>query len=438
MQLARDTLTGSRIRERRIMASLKQAELARQIGISASYLNLIEHNRRRIGGKLLLNIARVLDVEPSMLAEGAEAALIAALREAAADAKSVKAETDRADEFAGRFPGWASVLVGAHRRISSLERTVETLTDRVAHDPQLAASLHEVLSTAAAIHSTASILAETQELEPEWRNRFHRNINEDSARLAESSKALVGYLDDAGATEDQLASPQEEVEALLSAQGHFFAALEVESPDIAKMIKRETRLTSASARHVARDVLEQYASDAAAMPLSRFQAALLEVGLDPVKLANSFGVPIQAVLRRLAAMPSGTLGADAGLIVSDSSGAMLFRKPVDGFSMPRFGASCPLWPLFSALSRPMTPILQRVEQVGRDASQFDCFAIAHPVGAAALNTDPLYHSTMLIVPAGQTVLTPDPIARPVGSTCRICPRERCTGRREPSILSEGF
>lgn len=58
--MARDALTGTRIRERRAMGGLKQSDLARQIGISASYLNLIEHNRRRIGGKLLLDIAAAL------------------------------------------------------------------------------------------------------------------------------------------------------------------------------------------------------------------------------------------------------------------------------------------------------------------------------------------------------------------------------------------
>ena len=58
--MTRDALTGSRIRERRVMAGQKQADLAKRIGISASYLNLIEHNRRRIGGKLLLNIAAAL------------------------------------------------------------------------------------------------------------------------------------------------------------------------------------------------------------------------------------------------------------------------------------------------------------------------------------------------------------------------------------------
>ena len=126
----REGLTGSRIRERRVMAGLKQAELAQQSGISASYLNLIEHNRRRIGGKLLLNIAHALGVEPQALTEGAEAALIATLREAAEDAALTGPESDRADEFAGRFPGWAKVLASSQRRIAALEQTVEALSDR--------------------------------------------------------------------------------------------------------------------------------------------------------------------------------------------------------------------------------------------------------------------------------------------------------------------
>ncbi|MEL7082586.1 MAG: helix-turn-helix transcriptional regulator, partial [Pseudomonadota bacterium] len=90
--MAREGLTGSRIRERRVISGLKQADLARHVGISASYLNLIEHNRRRIGGKLLLDIARVLSVEPAALTEGAEAALIATLRDAAAKAGLAAAE----------------------------------------------------------------------------------------------------------------------------------------------------------------------------------------------------------------------------------------------------------------------------------------------------------------------------------------------------------
>lgn len=196
--MARDTLTGSRIRERRAMAGMRQSELAREVGISASYLNLIEHNRRRIGGKLLVDIAQVLGVEPSILSEGAEAAMIATLREAAAGAGRAQPELDRIDEFAGRFPGWAELAVENHRRIASLERVAATLTDRLTHDPHLATSMHEVLTMVTAIRSTASILAETQEIEPEWEKRFQRNLNEDSRRLAESTQQLVSYLDGAG------------------------------------------------------------------------------------------------------------------------------------------------------------------------------------------------------------------------------------------------
>jgi predicted transcriptional regulator/DNA-binding XRE family transcriptional regulator len=436
-KMARDTLTGSRIRERRLIAGLRQAELARQVEISASYLNLIEHNRRRIGGKLLLDIAQVLGVEPSMLTQGAEAALIATLREAAADAGAVAAEIDRADEFAGRFPGWAEVLAGEHRRIASLERTVETLSDRLTHDPHLAASLHEVLSTAAAIRSTASILAETDELEQEWRDRFHKNLNEDSLRLAESSKALVAYLDETEQAEDRRGAPQEEVEAFVAGRGHHFDALEEGSAAPDNLVQAAPELTSRAARLIGRDVLTRYAEDAQKMPLAAFRDALARFGPDPIALAERFGVNLSAVFRRLAAMPHEVLPSEVGLVVCDASGSIIYRKQIEGFAMPRFGASCPLWPIFAALSRPMVPLRRRVSQLGRSAMQFDCLAVAEPVSAPEFDSDPLFNSTMLILP----VPTDDDSGgnvQPVGSSCRVCPRGNCRARREPSILSEGF
>lgn len=435
--MARDTLTGSRIRERRSIAGLRQADLARQVGISASYLNLIEHNRRRIGGKLLLDIAQELGVEPSMLTQGAEAALIATLREAAADAGAVAAEMDRADEFAGRFPGWAEVLAGAHRRIASLERIVETLSDRLTHDPHLAASLHEVLSTAAAIRSTASILAETGELEQEWRDRFHKNLNEDSLRLAESSKALVTYLDETSDAGDRRGVPQEEVEAFVASQGHHFTALETESLDPGTLVQGAPELTSGAARMIGRQVLTRYAADARAMPLAGFQKALDQVGLEPLKLALKFSVDLSAVFRRLAAMPEGVLPTDVGLVVCDASGSIVYRKQIEGFALPRFGASCPLWPIFQALSRPLVPIRRRISQLGRSAMLFDCFAMAHPVSMPDFDEDPLYQSTMLILPVQGEDESDAPVLS-VGSNCRVCPRNDCHARREPSILSDGF
>lgn len=427
--MGRDVLTGSRIRERRQIAGLRQAELARQVGISASYINLIEHNRRRIGGKLLLNIARVLKVDPNLLSEGAEATLVSALRAAAAETGVTPAELDRVEEFAGRFPGWAETLAQQHRRIETLEKAVETLSDRFNHDPHLGASLHELLSTATAIRSTAAILAETGDLTAEWRDRFHKNLNQDSARLAASSKELVSYLDANSQEEGQASVPQEEAEAFIAAHGGHFEALEDAAAEPEILANAAPSLSTPAAKEIATAILRQYALDAAAIPLREMKSGLSIHGHAPLALMQHFDVSLSTILRRLAAMPPEIAGGPMGLVICDASGSIVFRKPVEGFALPRFGSSCPLWPLFAALSRPMTPIRRRVSQLGRDEAVLECIAVAEPVGTPSFDRDPIYRATMLISPVRD-----DAEAMPVGVSCRICPSESCTARREPSIF----
>lgn len=73
--MVRSALTGTRVRERRQRIGLKQADLARAVGVSPAYLNLIEHNRRRVGADLLVSLANALGVGEAALAEGADSAL---------------------------------------------------------------------------------------------------------------------------------------------------------------------------------------------------------------------------------------------------------------------------------------------------------------------------------------------------------------------------
>ncbi len=437
--MARSTLTGSRIRERRVIRGMRQAELARRAGISASYLNLIEHNRRRIGGKLLLDIAAALEVEPSLLSEGAEAALIATLREGAADRPKTGAEQGSVEEFAGRFPGWAALVADQHRAIAGLEHTVEALTDRLAHDPHLAASLHEVLSTVTAIHSTASILLETKELEPEWRDRFHRNINEDSQRLAEGAQRLVGELDAGQQHDATLNAPQDEVEAFLTARAFHIAELErgkgATVDDV--LAGAEAELSSTTAKSIARVILQRYSEDAARLPVDAVvEQALGSDALDPAALAARFGVEPGRMMRRLASLPAeaaGKLGGPFGLVICDASGTLTFRRPLPSFPLPRFGAACPLWPLFQAFTRPMIPTRQRLRLVSRGEGRFVAHAIAEPIGVMSADQDPLFEALMLTASDDDET---DTGQRHVGVTCRICPKAKCRGRREPSIMAE--
>lgn len=401
-------LMGSRLRARRVALGQKQGDVAAQAGLSASYLNLIEHNRRRVPQDVLARLAQVLGQPVASFAEDQGGAVIDDLRAAATGWPS--AELLRVEEFASRFPGWAQMVLGMGQRIKSLEAAIEAVNDRMSHDPHLSANLHEVLSAVASVRSTAAILAGPDDIDAEWQSRFLRNLDQDSARLARGADALVKYLDSGGQIEAEgTASPQEEVEAWAEAAEWNLFDLPL------------SQNLSPTARQMAHRLQENVRADILAIPNPAFSSALAEFGHDALALAARFSTSPLTAFRRIA------FGAGVGLVVCDASGTLTLRKRSAGFSLPRFGAACPLWPLFSALARPMVPIEQGVETPNGDRFLIRAFCQPHyPEGFAGPE---LRQAMMLILPAT------DGPARAIGATCRICPRNDCPARREPAILS---
>lgn len=410
-------LTGSRLRERRIALGLRQAELAAAAGISASYLNLIEHNRRRVAGDVLLRLAGVLGVEVAALEGGSAAGLAEGLRAAAGEPGGEAVELDRLEEYLGRFPGWAGLTLGLQARVAQLERAVAALNDRIAHDPQLEQALHEVLSAVSSVRSTAGILAQTEDLDAEWRARFHANLYADSERLAQGAGSLVAYLEGTGeAAAPGGTSPEDELDQWLAARDWQLAGAQ-----------GFDGLASPVAREMAERLVVQAEADAIALPEQDFAEAMQAQAGDPLRLAQQFGAPVLAVMRRIALWP----GAEAGLVICDAAGALIFRKPVAGFRPPRFGAACALWPVFAALARPGQPIATSIEVAGRRGERFAVRAwgeARHPGGFDGVE---VRQAAMLLTPLPPGA--PAPALR-VGVSCRICPEQACPARREASIL----
>ncbi|WP_347138422.1 short-chain fatty acyl-CoA regulator family protein [Paracoccus sp. SSK6] len=408
-------LTGTRIRERRLALSRRQADVARAAGISAAYLNLIEHNRRPVGDHLVSRLAAALEVSAAELAEGREEAQIAALREAAVRLPDdVAPELDQAPELLARFPGWSSALIATARRADALERQLVTLSDRMTQDPYLLTTLHEVLSAVTSVRSTASILAEGGEIPPDWRERFHANLDADSLRLSSTAQALVAYLDSFD-TQGAIYTPQEEVEAWLAAG--------------APPVEEAGDLASDAARAMARAHRQRMEEERAALPDIALAEAVAE-DPDPLRMADRLRAPLDLVMRRLAVLkPTGFEAA--GLLVCDGSGALTLRRPAPGFPLPRPGDACPLWPLFQALAAPQTAIARLVEAPSGRRFRTLSLATRHqPLGTGG---PVLTRAQMLILPE-----EPGSPARPdllIGPACRICPRAECVARREPSILA---
>lgn len=435
--MAKPALTGSRIRQFRVDRGIRQADLARECGISPSYLNLIEHNRRKIAGALLNAVAARLEVDPSALSEGAGPALTGALEAAAGADEGLGVDVERTEDFAGRFPGWAQLVVRQRARVSELERLVQSLNDRMTHDPLLSASLHNVLSTVTAIRSASGILAAGESIEPEWQARFHRNLYEDSQRLADAAEGLVGYLDSEDDADRTVALPQDELEAWLEEHDWRFEVLEGSDPGSPERLIEgaSDKLPSQAARDLALSFLVRYRNDASELPSERLLEAVRQGIQDPVKLAARFELDLPLVMRRLATLSSDAFrgGLPPGLVVCDGSGTLTYRKPVHGFDPPRFGAACAVWPLFQALHRPMAPVRSELLMAGQDNVRFSACAIATSDYVAGFDRPPVVESTMLLMPNLSTEGT-NGSGFAVGSSCRICPISDCPARRERSIL----
>ncbi|MCB1406629.1 MAG: DUF2083 domain-containing protein [Rhodobacteraceae bacterium] len=441
--MARSALSGTRIRTLRTARRLGQADLARMAGISPSYLNLIEHNRRRASPRLIEAIAGALQIPAEALDESAGDAQIEALRAAAARAApGTEPETDRAEEFLGRFPGWAALLTQVHAQAEGQERTIERLSDRMAHDPNLSAALNEIVAAVTSVQSTAAILAESDDLDPVWRSRFHTNIHTDSVRLANAAEALVAFLDTSG-EETGLAAPQEELESWLERQAYHVEAVERgEALDGALLTDGQAELASAPARKLAVAWLERAQSDARALPLDRLMPALVAMfarnhDFAPERLAQEFDVSLAQLFRRLAWLPPVQGVPRFGLAVCDGSGTLTLRRPVEGFALPRFGGACPLWPLYQALLQPDRPVRTLVEFAGRPPARFVAHAVAEARNALRFEPPYIWEASMLITPASAALSDPEGQGAPlaVGSSCRICPRAGCAARREPSIVA---
>ncbi|WP_259940859.1 short-chain fatty acyl-CoA regulator family protein [Jannaschia sp. W003] len=381
--------------------------MARAAGISASYLALIEGGRRPVNVALLARLAEALGVDPASLGTRGDAALLSTLGALAGEG------TEDAAEFARRFPGWARLVATMSAERERDRDRIAALSDRMAHDPALAEAMHELLTTVASVRSTAAILAQTPELEPVWRERFHGNLDQESRRLASGAEAVVSYFD-RGAEERAGLTPAEIAQSFCDARTwpELEEAGEGAEPVIAALVAELPE----AARPLAAARLRREAEDARVLPLAALE------GRDAAAIAARTGADDARVLRRLAATdPS------LGLVACDAAGALLRRRPVPGFALPVIGAGCPLWPLFAAPSRPLHPIGAVVETP--DGARWRVDAAAEVVGRGA--NGPILEATMLIARAAEGAGA----AATVGPGCRVCPRAECPARREPPLVT---
>lgn len=458
-------VVGTRIRERRRALGLTQAELARRVGISPSYMNLIERNRRSIAGPLLRRTAEALALRLEELDSAAERRLLEQLEEIshAPELVALGIEADAGGDFVARHPGWVRALVALAASEREASAAARALADRLTHDPFLGETVHRMLTRIATIRSAAEILHETPDIPAEQRARFHRMMHDESRTLSDVGEALAAYFDRIDAPRRTL-TPLDEVEALFDARSNHIAELEADAGALAGLVSgpspaarraaaralAEERLgrvinaildaqrevETAPGRARARQALAAYGAAATLVPMDALVPQAAALGYDVEALADDFAVDVETVCQRLTALPSGAGAPRFGYFRANAAGTIIERRGLPSLLAPRYAPACPLWVLYRAQQSPEAMIRQRA--VFPSGLRFVFVARARNTGPTGFGRPRHYLTDMLAVSdadARLTVYAPDPTteAEEVGPACRICQRLTCPHRVEDPI-----
>jgi predicted transcriptional regulator/transcriptional regulator with XRE-family HTH domain len=467
---------GGKVRLLRRRQGLSQAHLADKLGVSPSYLNLIENNRRPLPAALLLKLASLFHVQLDEFASDEEGRVIADLLEAFSDPIFEDHPLTSTDvrELTASSPAAARAVLTLYAAYQSAREGAETLAARL-HEKEDVSSL-ERSGLAVDVRSAVGVdvaripSEEVNDLVQRQMNWFpaledgadelwraaHLDRNDLYAglvrRLAERHRVTVRvaeWADERGTLRRY--DPERRVlvlSELLPTRSRSFQlahqlALLEHGDLLDELIRGEAgqHLSSDTSRALARVALASYYAGAVLMPYAAFQQAARSERYDVDVLGRRFRVGFEQVCHRLTTLRRpGAEGVPFHMMRIDVGGNISKRFSASGIRFARFSGICPRWNIFAAFQSPG----QISIQVSRmpDGADYLCIARTvqrdaggyhshHSVQAVALGCK-LEYARELVYADGVDLDDPHVVV-PVGVTCRICERTDCEQRALPSI-----
>jgi XRE family transcriptional regulator, fatty acid utilization regulator len=450
---------GARLRALRRQRSLTQAQLADRIGISASYLNLIEHDRRALSAPLLIKLAGVLDLDLKALSPESHARTIADLMEVFGDPifEGHDVTTAEVKELASASPTAARAVLSLYQAYRAAREASDTL----------AATLSD--GDLEGIDSSHLPTEEVSDLIQRHMNYFPE-LEEGAEGLAREAQALPGdhedlsvtlvkYLSALGVTvrvartadmagavrrydaETKVLSLSE---VLRRGSRNFQLAYQIGLLTHAAVLDRfaaDPHLSSASSRALARVALANYFAGAVLMPYRAFLEAARQERYDIELLGHRFRASFEQTCHRLTTLRRpGAEGIPFHMVRVDIAGNISKRFSASGLRFARFSGACPRWNVFEAFTTPgllRTQLSQMPDgttyfwvarTVNREGGGFHSprSVLAVAMGCEASRARELVYADGVNLDGREAVV-------PVGLTCRLCERVDCAQRAFPPL-----
>lgn len=451
---------GPKIKALRRREGLTQARMADALGISASYLNLIEHNRRPLTAPLLIKIAQRFELD--LAAFGHENALLSAdLHEVFGDPifdeHGLTSEDVR--DLASSQPALGRAVLNLYRRYQDTREHFETLSERLedAGTPranpefdhpglpseEVTDMLQAHLNHFPALEDAAEALWADAELDTHAMfGGLRRHLEK---RLGVNVRILATGTDAASIRRFDPERRQLTLSETLRPRSRNFQLAHqialVEHSAILDKIVHKAHLTTEGSRQLARVVLANYFAGAVLMPYERFLKAAEAMRYDMELLGHRFRTSFEQVAHRLTTLQRpGQKGIGFHLVRVDIAGNISKRFSATGIRFARYSGSCARWTVHQAFLSPGSICTQ----VSRMTDGQGYFCIARTVRQGGRG----YHSHRTVYAIGLGCRVEDArrtvyaegvdldnldAAVPIGTTCRLCDRQDCEQRAVPSL-----
>jgi len=448
---------GPRIRRIRSGLNLTQTAMAEELGISASYLNLIERNQRPLTVQLLLKLASTYKLDLDELQGVGDENLMVQLKEAFSDPLLSGEVPDRAEliEFTEATPNVANAMVKLYRgyresleRLSGLSSMMaeegsdavktaarlpidemrQALETRSSYIPAIENAATKML---ALLDMTDGLMAGLKrwllkeqglavqilpvEAMPDWRRRFDRHSN----RLLISERL----------------SPADQLQEV---------ALEVALLAESNLIDEEVgflKLTSDEAKRLARFEFARLIALAIMLPYEKFYTTARRLRYDINVLRSRFGVTFaQAAWRLTMLQRNGQSAPQFFVMETDAAGNRIRRGGANGFPVTRFGGDCPKLVVHQAFGSPgqifaekvVTPQDAEFIVLGRTIEGLRSGYLDRPHRTALLiGFDTTYDKEIVYGDGLTGVGAREPVE--IGPGCRLCERPGCISRAHPPL-----
>ncbi len=463
MQTNTEINLGPRLKKQRIDKGFSQAKFSKSIGISPSYLNLIENGKRKIPLSLLIKAAEELDLSVKDFSTESNKRLLSDVMDVLSNEifDDLKITNHDTSNFIGSSPNIAKALLTINDSYKSFK---EDMQNRLETIDVTSGDLNK--PTRLPVEIVSDILQENK--------NYFNDLEISSEKLREeigleigpnigSGSKLTKFLETKHNIKVKIVTVSEDEkivkrfdekskifylsEMLTYTSRNFHLASQVaylEASDIIEKIIKKNNVESEEVVPLLKLSLLNYYAAAFMMPYDDFLLSAKLHKYDIEILMHHYACSFEQVTHRLTNLQrTGNEGVPFHFLKTDIAGNVSKRFSLSGIHIPRHGGSCPRWNVYTAFLNPgkIHPQISKMP----DGKVFFCIARAFEKGVEKHGMPKSFVSIGLgcdmkyardLVYSEGIDLSNKKLQMPIGVACRICPRTECQQRAFPPIDKE--